>query len=95
MSKKGQLKPVDEAEQAIRDKPLFYSIAKYTQGRPNERVTAKTLQEAQEQADLMRKNDNKFRTIFIYAVGDYDRVALVSTYSRLADKWKVVVPQTY
>mgnify|MGYP000936078766 CR=1 FL=1 len=96
MAKRGDLKPVDEWEESIRNDPNYYSVVGFIPGTGNRNYqTFEDIRYAKAYAaELIKDKALRIRSAMVYAVGKFDNFALVGTYN--ADgEWKQVIPKRY
>lgn len=96
VAKRGDLKPVDEWEENIRNNAQYYNVVGWRPGgqkkeyqRFDNLVWAKAYAK-----ELMKEKADRIRTAMIYAVGEYDHHALVGSYD-INEQWKPVIPKRY
>ena len=96
MSRKGQLKPVDEDENRIRSNAKYYTVVGFIPGRGRKLYnTFDTLVFAKAYCkELINETGLRLRAAMIYAVDEYDRNALVGTMGQ-DGKWKDVKEKRY
>jgi hypothetical protein len=95
MSKVGDLKPVDEREQNIRDNAKHYNVVMFTPASSTrERKQFDNLVDAKEYSNMILQEPNKIRTAMIYAANEYDNQAMVGSIDRQLE-WKEVIPARY
>jgi hypothetical protein len=95
-AKRGDLKPVDEWEESIRNNAKYYGVVGFVPGTGNRAYQAfEELSYAKAYAQqLMSEKDNRIRTAMIYAIGEYNHHALVGSYDTQG-KWKEVIPKRW
>jgi hypothetical protein len=91
MTKKGELSPVDEAEQKIRDNAEYYSVAMFQPGSSTRAtITFARLDHAIKYCEVVLAEPNRYRSGMIYAVDKTERFAMVGSMDRRLN-WKPVV----
>jgi viroplasmin and RNaseH domain-containing protein len=95
MAKKGEMKPMDQHEQKIRDNAVRYNVV-FFQPATSSRVsmTFDTLEEAKLYSTEKLQEKNMIRSAMIYAANEYENHAMVGSIDRKL-KWKEVIPATY
>lgn len=95
MAKKGELKPVDAAEQTIRDNAIRYNVVMYQPSSSlRDRMSFEKLDVAKKYAEVVLKEANRIRSVMIYAVNEYENHAMVGSMGRDL-VWKEVIPARY
>lgn len=95
-AKRGDLKPVDEWEERIRNNAKYYSVVGFVPGTGNRAYQAfDTLNLAKAYAkELIKDSTIRVRSAMVYAVGQFDNFALVGSYNT-DGVWKEVIPKRY
>jgi hypothetical protein len=96
MAKRGELKPMDEFEETIRDCAVAYNVVGFKPG-SNSKVyaTFKLLWAAQAYAQDLIKQPLGLRCLMIYAIDEHDHHALVCTVNQFNQTVKMVEPKRY
>lgn len=96
MSRKGNLKPVDEDENRIRSNAKYYTVVGFRpgQGRKLYQTFDNLIFAKLYCKELLRETGLRLRATMIYAVDEYDRNALVGTMG-LNEVWKDVEEKRY
>lgn len=96
MAKRGDLKPVDEWEESIRNNPAYYSVVGFVPGTGNRAYqTFESFAYAKAYAgELIKDKASRIRAAMVYAVGQFDNFALVGSYNTDGE-WKEVIPKRY
>ena len=91
MTKKGELSPVDEADQKIRDNAEYYSVALFQPGSSTRSTMSfARLDHAIKYCEVVLTEINRYRSGMIYAIDKTGRFAMVGSMDRKL-KWKPVV----
>lgn len=91
MARKGEMSPVDEAEQKIRDNADYYSVALFQPGSSTRsNMSFKRLDHAIKYCEVVLTEPNRYRSAMVYAVDETERFAMVGSMDRKLN-WKPVV----
>lgn len=96
MAKRGELKPMDEFEQTIRERAVAYNVVMFQPG-ASSRVyqSFENLDHAVAYAQVTLEEPNRIRSAMIYAIDEFNHHALVGTVNRHDGVFKKVEPQRY
>ena len=96
VAKRGDLKPVDEWEESIRNNAKHYTVVGFQPGKGNRHFqTFDSVIWAKAYAqELMKNKTLRLRTAMVYAVGQYDNFALVGSVDTNLN-YKEVIPKRW
>lgn len=95
MARKGELKPMDQYEQDIRDNAIAYNVVGFTPGSSSRMyMSFEDVNHAIMYSKQLLKDEVRIRSAMIYAIDEYEKHALVGTINRDM-QYKEVVPQVY
>lgn len=97
VAKRGDLKPVDEWEETIRNNPKHYTVVGFRPGAGNRHFQSfENLIWAKAYANELMKDAGMYRlrTALIYAVSEYDNFALVGSVDTNLN-YKEVIPKRW
>ena len=96
MAKRGELKPMDEFEEAIRANAVAYNVVCFQPG-ASSRVyqSFEVLEHAIAYGKVVLAEPNRIRSAMIYAIDAQDHHALVGTINRGSLEFKKVEPKRY
>jgi hypothetical protein len=96
-AKRGDLKPVDEWEENIRNNAKYYNVVGFIPGKGGRTFQSfENLLWAKAYAsELVKDKTVRIRSAMIYAIGpEYDHFALVGSYDTQGN-WKEVIPKRW
>ena len=96
MAKRGELKPMDEFEETIRENAVAYNVVGFRPGR-NSKVFERfeMLWAAKAYAKDLMSQPLGLRCVMIYAIDEHDHHALVATIDQYSLEFKKVEPKRY
>ena len=96
MTKRGELKPMDEFEETIRDSAVAYNVVMFQPGRSSRVYQSfEVLEHAVAYSQTTLSEPNRIRSAMIYAIDENNHHALVGTVNRHDGVFKKVEPKRY
>jgi len=96
MARRGELKPMDEFEETIRERAVAYNVVMFQPG-VSSRVyqSFSNLEHAVAYGKVTLSEPNRIRSAMIYAIDENNHHALVGTINRHDGVFKKVEPKRY
>jgi hypothetical protein len=96
VAKRGDLKPVDEWEESIRNNAKHFNVVAFVPSKGGRVLqTFEDLPYAMAYGkEIMKDKTSRIRTAMIYAIGEYDHHALVGSYDTQGN-WNPVIPKRW
>ena len=96
VAKRGELKPMDEWEETIRNNAVAYNVVMFQPGKSSRVYQSfDNLTMAVEYGKIVLQEPNRIRSAMIYAIDESEHHALVGTINRHDCVFKKVEPKRY